>query len=483
MRKQSDLRPYQQRLATFLYEHDEALCVVRPGGGKTAAALTAIDELIKHKVIRHALIIAPKRVAENVWPAELSGWEHVRHLRWTLLTGTPEERNRKLALAAGGDVTVIGLDNVVWLLERLEVVLQEHRFFDLLVIDEISKLKDPTGVRSKALAKACKWWKMIWGLSGTLRPNGPQDLFTPARVVTRGKLWGKSFYQWQKERFYPTDYMGYKWEPKPGEDARLEAEIAPYCTTLRADEYPQLPALSVQFDLVTLPASARISYNEMHKHLMSKHHDKPVVAANAAVATGKLAQIANGFIYRSQDLLDGADGLFRPGPTKGLPEVVVVHDEKRRWLEDALEQGAGNVLVIYQYRQDLKMIRDILGEDVPYLGAGLADKKAAAHITNWNAGQYRVMALHPASGGHGLNLQHGGSDQLWIAPTWSPEHWEQTIARLHRPGQTKPVVIKVCVAHNTVDEMKLDRVHFKMSEQQAFEKYLRAVATGSVSRS
>lgn len=453
MRQKSEMRPYQNRITDHLYAHDEALCVVRPGGGKTISALTAIDELIEEKEIRHALVIAPKRVARSVWPDEIAAWAHTSGLRYQVLKGSPAERDTQLGQAHEYQLTIVGIDLTQWLLDQLDRFAEGHPLFDLLVIDEVSKLRDPTGKRAKALAKMAPRWKMVWGLSGTLRPNSAMDLFMPARVVLRGKLWGSSFYKWQEKHFFPTDRNGYNWAAKPGAEDQLNAEIAPWIVTLADNEMPQLPGLSVIVDRIQLPDDARRTYHNMEKKLFAND----VVAASSAVATGKLAQIANGFLYPSAD-----DGVVQP-----------MHEEKRAWLVDALEQVSGPVIIVYEFKEDLRMIRELLGDDVPYLGPGVIDSRQEGVIRNWQAGKLKHLVMHPASGGHGLNLQSGGCDMLWLSPTWSPELWEQTIARLHRSGQTRPVMVRVCVAADTVDVMKLNRVHAKMGAQEAFEQYLR----------
>jgi hypothetical protein len=456
MRNKSELRDYQQRIIGELYENDERIVVARPGAGKSTVGLTAFQELKRDGHVRHALVLAPKRVARMVWPDEIRQWAHLAGLTCQVLSGTPRQRADMLADSPNYDLTIVGLDVLPWLVDELAPYPDDHPLFDLLIIDEISRLRNPTGVRVKKLLRRAGRWKMRWGMSGTLRPSGVEDLFMPATVITNKRLWGGSFYKWRAERFYPTDYQGYNWAPMPAAEETINREIAPICSTLRDDELPQLPPLSILIDRVELPPLARKLYQDMFDKLFAHVDDTTVLAASAAVATGKLAQMANGFVYDN----DGVTGR--------------VHDEKRDWVQDIVDNAVGPTLLVYEYREDLEMLRGILGEDLPYLGGGATNAESDHNITQWNAGALPFMALHPASGGHGLNLQPGGSDMAWISPTWSPELWEQTIARLYRSGQTKPVIVRVCAATGTVDQMKLDRVYGKISAQEAFERYLRA---------
>jgi len=456
MRDKSELRGYQNRMIGELYESDERIAVARPGGGKTTTALTAFQELKRDGHVRHALVLAPKRVARMVWPDEIKLWSHLAGLRYQVLSGTPKQRADMLADARDYDLTIVGLDVLPWLLDTLQHYPDNHPLFDLLIIDEISRLRNPTGVRVKKLLRKARRWKMRWGMSGTLRPSGAEDLFMPAAVITDGKLWGTSFYEWRMKRFYPVDYQGYQWAPRDGAEEVINREIAPLCSTLRDDELPQLPPLSVLIDRVELPPAARKAYLDMEDKLFSQVNDATVLAVSAAVATGKLAQMANGFVYDNERVTEH------------------LHDEKWDWAQDIITNATGPTLLIYEYREDLEMLRGLLGQDLPYLGGGVTNAESDHNITQWNAGALPFMALHPASGGHGLNLQPGGSDMAWISPTWSPENHEQTIARLYRSGQTQPVVVRICVANNTVDEMKLDRVANKIGAQEAFERYLRA---------
>jgi SNF2 family DNA or RNA helicase len=462
MRPKSDMRDYQHRVANYFYENPEALGVLKMGAGKTCSALTATTDLIGDGVISHGLVIAPKRVANMVWPDEIRGWEHLKKLKYSVLSGTAAQREARLmaSLNHGGELTIVGIDNIQWLVDLVEDWPKEDRFFDLLIIDETSKLKNPTSKRAKALLKISSRFRNRWGLTGTPRPNSLLDVFVPAKVLTNGRLFGNSFYKFQKNNFYPTDYLGHSWAVKPDCEAKIMADMASITVALAEHEMPELPELNVLTDPVELPAAARAHYDRMERKLFAQLPDADILAVSKAVATGKLAQMANGYAYDE----DGAEGSH------------ALHDEKEQWLAELLDELQGEpVIVVYEFKEDLAMIRRLCGKNVPYLGAGVSDAQARQNIDDWNAGKLPVFALHPASGGHGLNLQHGGSRMAWISPCWSAELWDQTLARLHRPGQAAHVMVHVCVANNTVDEMKISRVVGKLSEQTAFERYMSRV--------
>jgi hypothetical protein len=326
----------------------------------------------------------------------------------------------------------------------------DHPLLDMLVIDEVSKLRDPTGAWSRAMAKRADRWQIVHGMSGTLRPSSAMDLFMPAKIVLRQETpWPGSFYKWRQEHFRTTDWQGFKWEPMPGMEAKLHADLAPLVVTLADDELPQLPALNVIFDEIELPPAAREQYKEMEKKLMTGD----VFAANAGVMTVKLGQIANGFVYDNEGL------------------VQRIHDEKTEWLREMTDAATAPTMIVYEYQEDLRVIEELLGDRVTLLGG--SDKESQRVLDAWNRKELPFLALHPGAAGHGINAQHGGSDQLWMSPCWSPELWAQTIARLHRSGQTEPVFVRVCKARFTVDKMKIDRVHFKMTAEAAFDAYLK----------
>jgi SNF2 family DNA or RNA helicase len=452
------LRSYQQSAATFLYERDTAFLIAPLGAGKGAAALTAIAELIRDAQRRHALVIAPKLVAETVWPQEVASWPHLRHLRVAVLNGSPDRRRELLAAAAERDVTVIGVDLVQWLVGELATLPEGHPLFDLLIIDETSRLKDPFGKRARALSKIAGRFHTRWGLTGTPRPNSSMDLFMPAAILTDGALWGRAFLPWRKKYFRPRDRFERDWIALPGAEDQIAAEFGTVAMTVADADMPDLPPLNMVVTPVQLPAAAMAAYRTMEDELFAAVGARGIEAVSPMVATSKCAQMANGFVYG-----------------EGNEDPVPIHSVKLEWLRELVESLDGEPLLIaYEFIEDLRAIRRAFGE-VPALGGETPASEAKRLVESWNAGELPLLAFHPASAGHGLNLQHGGSRMAWLSPSWSAELTEQAIARLYRPGQTRHVTIHVCVAAGTVDEMKRDRVLGKMSAQEAFKRHLERV--------
>jgi SNF2-related domain len=452
------LRSYQQRAATFLYEKDAAFLIAPLGAGKGAAALTAIEELIRDGQRRHALVIAPKLVATTVWPAEVAAWPHLAQLRVAVLDGSPESRRALLATAAEREVTVIGVDLVPWLVGELAAFPDGHPLFDLLVIDETSRLKDPNGKRARALLKIAGRFRTRWGLTGTPRPKSSQDLFMPTAIITDGTLWGRAFVPWQQRHFRPCDPFGREWVARPGAEERIAADFGTIAMTVADDDMPDLHPINVVVTRVELPAAVMATYKTLQWELFAALEARTIEASSPLVATGKCAQLANGFLY-----------------DEGNQDPVEAHTVKIDWLRELVESLDGEPLLIaYEFIEDLRTIRRAFGE-VPALGGLTSAREAARLITAWNEGKLPLLAFHPASAGHGLNLQHGGHRMAWLAPSWSAELTEQAIARIYRPGQLQHVTIHVCVATGTVDEMKRDRVLGKMSAQDAFRRHLERV--------
>ena len=452
------LRSYQQRSATYLYERNAAFLVAPLGAGKSIAALTAIAELIRDGHRRHALVIAPKLVATTVWPAELLAWPHLAHLRTAVLDGGPERRRELLAAAADREITVIGVDNVPWLVRELAAVADDHPLLDVLIIDETSRLKDPSGKRARALLKVAGRFRTRWGLTGTPRPNSSRDLFMPAAVISDGALWGRAFVPWQKRFFRPRDPFGREWVALPGAEEKIAADFGTVAMMVADEDMPDLPPLNVVVTPLALPDAVMATYRGMARELFTEIAERSIEAASPLIATGKLAQLANGFLYDA-----GAD------------DPVFVHGCKIDWLRELVESLDGEpLLVAYEFIEDLRTIRRAFGA-VPALGGQTGAREASRLVADWNEGRLPLLAFHPASAGHGLNLQHGGSRMAWLSPSWSAELTEQAIARIYRPGQTQHVTVHVCVAAGTVDEMKRDRVIGKMSAQEAFRRHLEQV--------
>jgi hypothetical protein len=449
---------HQQRAATYLYERDAAFLIAPLGAGKGAAALTALAELIRDGHRRHALVIAPKLVATTVWPVEPTYWPHLAHLRVAVLEGGPERRREVLAGAPERNATVIGVDLVPWLAGELAAVADDHPLFDVLIIDETSRLKDPSGKRARALSRIASRFRTRWGLTGTPRPNSSRDLFMPAAIITDGALWGRAFMPWQKRHFRPRDPFGREWVVLPGAEERIAADFGTVAMTVADEDMPDLPPLNVVVTPLRLPDPVMATYRTMARELFAGVEGRSIEAASPLIATGKLAQLANGFLYD-----EGAD------------DPVFVHDLKIEWLRELVESLGGEPLLIaYEFIEDLRTIRRAFG-GVPALGGPTSAREAAQLVAAWNAGTLPLLAFHPASAGHGLNLQHGGSRMAWLSPSWSAELTEQAIARIYRPGQTRHVTIHVCVAAGTVDEMKRNRVLGKMSAQEAFMRHLEQV--------
>jgi len=452
------LRGYQERAATYLYEHDAAVLVAPLGAGKGAAALTALAELIRDGHRRHALVIAPKLVATTVWPLEVASWPHLAHLKLAVLDGNPERRRELLAAAPVREVTVIGVDLVPWLVGELATVANEHPLFDVLIIDETSRLKDPSGKRARALLKIAGRFRTRWGLTGTPRPNSSMDLFMPAAIITDGALWGRAFVPWQRRHFRPRDPFGREWVALPGAEEKIAADFGTVAMKVANAAMPDLPPLNVVVTPLKLPDAVMATYKGMARELFATIEGRSIEAASPLIAAGKLAQLANGFLYDA-----GAD------------DPVNVHSLKIEWLRELVESLDGEpLLVAYEFVEDLRTIRRAFGA-VPALGGETPAREAAQLVAAWNAGTLPLLAFHPAAAGHGLNLQHGGARMAWLSPSWSAELTQQAIARIYRPGQTQHVTIHVCVAAGTIDEMKRDRVIGKMSAQEAFRRHLERV--------
>ena len=417
------LRPYQDLAADFLYARDRAMILAPVGAGKTALTLTAMRDMLAAGVAKRFLVLAPKRVAVSVWPTEAKLW--APDLRLAVAVGTP--RQREAAIHSDTDVVVTNYDNVQ--------TLPGLRSFDAVVFDELTRLKNPTGARFKALAKLIDHIQIRWGLTGSFTSNGLEDVFGQCKIVDQSLL-GRSKGAFQQQYFYCVNRDFGEYEPLPGSIEKVMDRIHAATFVLEPGEYadtlPPLHTVEMRCDL-----GDRTAYEAMKRDFMVQFPTAAAVATSAAVVTGKLQQMASGFVY--------AEG------------QVVWHDTaKFDLLDDLLAEGQrANTIVVYQYRAELAELQR------RYPRACTLDEPEA--IERWNAGRIELLLVHPRSAGHGLNLQYGGSRIVFLSLPWSLELYEQTVGRLHRSGQRHDVWCYVLMANATVDEKVWAALHDKKS--------------------
>jgi len=414
------LRPYQEQAADFLYEHDRAMILAPVGAGKTAITLTAMYDMLYEGHVKRWLVVAPLRVATSVWPQEQPKW--APYMSMSICVGTPRER--LMAYAADTQVMVVNYDNLQWLSElNLDI-------FDGVVFDELTRLKNPSGARFKALTKALKC-SIRWGLTGSFTSNGLEDVFGQCKIIDQ-KLLGRSKGAFQQQYFYLVNKDYNDWQPRPGALEQVMARIKPATFVLEPGEYkdklPPLHTVEVRMDLPD-----RKPYEDMKKDFVTRFPDATAVAINAAVVTQKLSQMAAGFVY--------------------TPEPVWFSGHKFDRLEELLaENQQANTIVFYNFIEELNELQ----RRFPHA-------RTVDSIDDWNAGRVRLLCLHPRSAGHGLNLQHGGHHIVWLSLPWSLELFEQANGRLHRSGQRHDVWCYVMIANQTVDEKIWAALHSKQA--------------------
>jgi SNF2 family DNA or RNA helicase len=420
MEKTVTLRPYQEQAADFLYEHDRAMILAPVGAGKTAITLTAMRDMVRDDHVRRFLVIAPLRVATSVWPQEQPKW--APQIKMAVACGTPTQR--LTALYSGADVVVTNYDNLQWLAQH------DLSHIDGVVFDELTRLKNPSGARFKALAKVLDC-PIRWGLTGSFTSNGLEDVFGQCKIIDQ-KLLGRSKGAFQQQYFYLVNREYGDWQPRPGALELVMARIKPATFVLEPGEYkdklPPLHTVEVRMDLPD-----RKPYEDMKKDFVTRFPDATAVAVNAAVVTQKLSQMAAGFVY--------------------TPEPVWFSGHKFDRLEELLaENQQANTIVFYNFIEELNELQ----RRFPYA-------KTVDSIGDWNAGRVRLLCLHPKSAGHGLNLQHGGHHIVWLSLPWSLELFEQANGRLHRSGQRHDVWCYVMIANQTVDEKIWVALHSKQA--------------------
>ena len=410
------------------------------GSRKTVITLTALNDLIMLGEAERILVIAPLRVAEDTWSRECAKWDHLKHLRIAKVLGPAEDRLR--ALNSPADIWVINRENVPWLVNQ---VGKGHWPFGTVVIDELSSFKSPSSQRFKSLKKILHQTRRVIGLTGTPAPNGLLDLWSQIYLLDKGERFGKTITGYRQAHFDPglkVHNVVVKWRLKKGHDRIIYGLIKDLCLSMSAADYLDLPPRLDEECIINLPVQSRQVYDRLETELYAELGGTEITAGNAAVLTGKLLQASNGAIYDC------------------MGRVTPLHDAKLDALDDLVEAANGNpLLVYYSYQHDLERIL------TRHPGARVL--KTTQDITDWNSGKVEVMLAHPASAGHGLNLQDGGHNIVWFGLPWSLELYQQANGRLHRQGQTRPVVVTHIIAEDTMDEAVLKALKRKGDGQSA----------------
>ncbi len=438
---------YQTFATDYIITHPVAAVFLDCGLGKTVITLTAIEELMFNSFeVTKVLVVAPLRVAKNTWSAEIEKWEHTTNLRYSVVVGT--EAERKAALRRKADVYIINRENIQWLIEK-----SGYNFdFDMLVIDELSSFKSHQSKRFKALMKVRPTINRVIGLTGTPSSNGLMDLWAEFRLLDLGKRLGRFITHYREQFFKPDKSNGnivYSYKPRDNAEDEIYSRISDITISMRAKDYLNMPECIYTTYPVYLSLLEEENYNTLRKELIVNLGDKEVDAANAAALTGKLLQMANGAVYAEGD-------------------CTSIHEHKLDALEDIIESMNGKPLMVaYWFKHDLQRIKHRFD---------VREIKTPADIKDWNAGKIPIAVIHPASAGHGLNLQNGGSTLVWFGLTWSLELYQQTNARLWRQGQkADTVVIHHIITKGTMDEKVMKNLSEKEKTQDALIDAVKAV--------
>jgi SNF2 family DNA or RNA helicase len=433
--------PYQDYNSTHIIKNSKkegAGCLLDMGLGKTASTLKAIDLLLNYyMVMDKVLIVAPPRVAENVWIDEVNKWDDFKHLKVSLVIG--DVRKRKAALMAKADIYCMSVHNVPWLLK-----LFNNNFpFDMLVIDESSMFKNHQALKFKALKVVRPLIKRVVILTGTPAPNGLHDLWSQIYLLDRGKRLGKNITQY-RERFFVRKHNGFGYTVRPDASEDIYRRISDICVSMKSEDYLQLPKLVRRKCMVHMPPSIKDEYDDFEEEqVLNLSNGEEITALNAGALYNKLSQFANGAIYYDEE--------------KNFHEL---HKAKLEALEDIVDTSQGNnLLVFYWFKHDLQRLKKRFPK--------ARTLKTRQDILDWNNGKIAIALAHPASTGHGLNLQTGGSICIWYSLTWDLQLYQQANKRLHRPGQTKTVIILHLVCAGTIDELILKALKEKTTGQDA----------------
>ena len=428
---------YQEYATEFILNHPVAAVLLEMGLGKSVITLTAIYELMLNRFeVGKVLVIAPLRVARDTWPSEIEKWDHLKGLTYSVVIGT--EAERKAALREKANLYLINRENVDWLITKSGYSFD----YDMVVIDELSSFKSASAKRFKSLLKVRPKVKRIVGLTGTPSSNGLMDLWVEFRLLDMGERLGRFITHYRNNFFVPdkrNQQMIFSYKPRPGAEDAIYRLISDITISMKSADYLKMPECLYNEIEVKLSDKERAVYDELRQEMVVALDDEEIDAANAAALSGKLLQMANGAIYNEEK------------------EVFHIHNRKLDALEDLIEGANGKpVLVAYWYNHDLERIRERFK---------VREIKTSKDIRDWNNGEIPIAVIHPASAGHGLNLQSGGSTLIWFGLTWSLELYQQTNARLWRQGQKSTVVIHHIISKDTIDEDVMKALRLKEKTQ------------------
>ena len=430
---------YQEYATKFIEDNEESAVFLECGLGKSVITLTAIKNLMARGEVSRVLVVAPLRVGKTTWPEEIGKWDHLGGLTYAVAIGSVAERLN--ALKAQADITIINRENVEWLIDKSGMPFD----YDMLVIDELSSFKSFKAKRFKALLKVRPKITRVVGLTGTPSSNGLMDLWAEFRLLDLGERLGRYITRYRLAYFTPNKrnaQVVFSYKPWPGAEERIYDKIDDITISMRASDYLKLPSLVMNTVVVEMGEKEKDIYDNLCDDMVVSLGDNEIDAVNAASLSNKLLQMANGAVYGEEQ------------------SVHHIHDEKLNALEDLIESANGKpVLVAYWFKHDLVRIK----AKFPFV----REIKTDADIRAWNRGEIEVGVIHPASAGHGLNLQTGGSTLIWFGLTWSLELYQQTNARLYRQGQKNTVVIHHIVTKGTIDERVLKALEKKEKTQNS----------------
>lgn len=442
---------YQTYATNFILEHPVAAVLLEMGLGKSVITLTAIYELMLNRFeVEKVLVIAPLRVARDTWPAEIEKWEHLKGLTYSVSIGT--EAERLAALRCPAHLYLINRENVDWLITKSGIPFD----FDMVVIDELSSFKSHAAKRFKSLLKVRPTVKRMVGLTGTPSSNGLMDLWAEFRILDMGQRLGRYITHYRNNFFVPdkrNQQMIFSYKPRAGAEDAIYRLISDITISMKSADFLKMPECIINEVPVALSEKEWSVYQALKEDMVVDLKDEEIDAVNAAALSGKLLQMANGAVYNEEK------------------DIIHIHDRKLDALEDLIEGANGKpVLVAYWYNHDLQRIKERFS---------VREIKTSQDIKDWNNGDIPVAVIHPASAGHGLNIQFGGSTIIWFGLTWSLELYQQTNARLWRQGQKSTVVIHHIIAKDTIDEDVMKALRKKEKIQSALIDSVKARIGGA----